>query len=208
MRNKVIARLAVVIGAFVLLASGTPPIVKGQDKPTPPKWEFRAVSFGSDEKENTKKLNDLATETWEYVGPIGNGMVAFRRAMKPILEKTELEKFQGTWVLVSTARIGKVFINDDKTRTITFSGKKWVEKRGEKVIQGGTFQLDDVAKDPKQWTILSSITDPPQTGFGIYQFDGDILKYCRHDELARRPTDFTTKDGDGRFCHVWKRANP
>jgi hypothetical protein len=50
-----------------------------QKKADSPKWEFKAVSFSNDEKESTKKLNDLADEAWEYVGPLGQRLVAFRR---------------------------------------------------------------------------------------------------------------------------------
>jgi hypothetical protein len=46
-------------------------------------WEFRAVSFGTDEKENTRKLNELAAAGWEYVGPLANSMVAFKRYVPP-----------------------------------------------------------------------------------------------------------------------------
>jgi hypothetical protein len=45
------------------------------------KVEQRAVAFGNDEKENTKKLSELAETGWEYVGPLnGTGMIAFRRS--------------------------------------------------------------------------------------------------------------------------------
>jgi len=57
----------------------TPPT----EKADLPKWEFRAVSFTNDEKESTNKLNDLADEGWQYVGPLGNGLVAFRRQHFP-----------------------------------------------------------------------------------------------------------------------------
>jgi hypothetical protein len=49
-----------------------------------PTWEFRAVSFGPDEKESTKKLNELAAAGWEYVGPLANSMVAFKRRVLPV----------------------------------------------------------------------------------------------------------------------------
>jgi hypothetical protein len=42
------------------------------------KWEFKAVSFQA-ESEGTKKLNELAADGWTYVGPLTNGLVAFKR---------------------------------------------------------------------------------------------------------------------------------
>lgn len=50
-----------------------------QEKEPLPKWEHKAVTFGNDEKENIKKLNDLAADGWEYVGPLTPNMVAFKR---------------------------------------------------------------------------------------------------------------------------------
>ena len=43
----------------------------GQEKSGSPAAEYKAVRFGTDEKENTRTLNDLAADGWEYVGPLG-----------------------------------------------------------------------------------------------------------------------------------------
>src|SRR5262245_1130992 len=72
----------VVIGltVFALAAVEQSPAVRAQEKPVSLEpWEFKAVRFGPDEKEATKKLNALASEGWQYVGPLSNGLVAFRR---------------------------------------------------------------------------------------------------------------------------------
>ena len=68
--------------AFAACASlflAVQPPAQGQDKAGSPKWEFKAVAFGGDEKDGTKKLNDLAADGWEYVGPLAQGLVAFKR---------------------------------------------------------------------------------------------------------------------------------
>lgn len=49
-------------------------------------WEFVAISFANKtEKECSSILNELANKGWQYVGPLGNSMVAFqkRRVPKP-----------------------------------------------------------------------------------------------------------------------------
>ncbi len=56
-----------------LMAADSPKTSFGQHA------EFKAVDFAGDEKDSTKKLNDLAADGWEYVGPLGHGLVAFRR---------------------------------------------------------------------------------------------------------------------------------
>jgi len=74
--------VALVIGltVFALGAVEPSPAVRAQEKPaSPERWEFKAVLIGTDEKDATKKLNDLASEGWQYVGPLSNGLVAFRR---------------------------------------------------------------------------------------------------------------------------------
>jgi hypothetical protein len=41
---------------------------------------------------------------------------------------------------------------------------------------------------------------------GIYELKGDDFKACMVMSDQERPTDFTTKEGDGRTLTVWKRA--
>ena len=47
-----------------------------------------------------EKLNDLAADGWEYVGPLGNSMIAFkcsRATLQQIAAKKELAKWEGSW---------------------------------------------------------------------------------------------------------------
>ena len=60
--------------------------VWGQDRDTAPKWEYLAVSLGPHEGEATKRLNELASARWQYVGPLGHNLVAFRRAQRRVDE--------------------------------------------------------------------------------------------------------------------------
>jgi hypothetical protein len=70
--------------ALTLGAIEQRPALHAQEKSASLKeWEFKAVLFGLDEKEATRKLNELASEEWQYVGPLGNGLVAFRRRPSP-----------------------------------------------------------------------------------------------------------------------------
>jgi hypothetical protein len=83
--------VAVVTLLSVFLLTGTCPLsgARGQDKPAPkPAWEWKAVSLGADEKKATEKLNELAADGWEYVGPLANGLVAFKRPNDAFQPKT------------------------------------------------------------------------------------------------------------------------
>ncbi len=79
--------VAALVIALTISAFGTAlqcSAVRSQENLAPvKKWEFKAVAIGADEKEATKKLNDLALEDWQYVGPLSNGLVAFRRPYIP-----------------------------------------------------------------------------------------------------------------------------
>jgi len=79
MRSGVVHLLTVVGWVSFILGSLTAPFATSQEKNAAPKWEYQAVSFGSDEKESTQKLNDLTRAGWEYVGPLAHSLVAFRR---------------------------------------------------------------------------------------------------------------------------------
>jgi len=64
----------------------------------------------------------------------------------------------------------------------------------------------DPSKKPK--TIDYQMTDGFTKGkkqLGIYEVDGDTFKSCFGKPDAERPTDFTSKPGDGRTLSVWKR---
>ena len=56
----------------------------GPEKGDAQKWEFKTVLFTTNEEEGTEKLNKLAESGWQYVGPLGNGLVAFRRHALPL----------------------------------------------------------------------------------------------------------------------------
>jgi uncharacterized protein (TIGR03067 family) len=65
----------------------------------------------------------------------------------------------------------------------------------------------DPSKEPK--TIDYQMTEGFTKGkkqLGIYEVEGDSFKACFGKPGAERPTDFTSKPGDGRTLSVWKRG--
>ncbi|HYT94317.1 MAG TPA: hypothetical protein VEL76_36720 [Gemmataceae bacterium] len=76
-----IVGLVILLGLYLPLLGA--PIAWGQDREVATKWEYRAVVFGPNAKNATKRLNELAAEGWQYVGPLGNNLVAFKRAERP-----------------------------------------------------------------------------------------------------------------------------
>jgi uncharacterized protein (TIGR03067 family) len=123
-------------------------------------------------------------------------------------EKDDKEKLQGTWRAVSAEEGGK---EDPKAKenTLTFDGDNWTIKENDKVRWKGTLKVDSTKK-PK--TIDMAVTEPPpfagKTSLGIYELDGDNLKWCAAEPGEKeRPKEFATK-GTHNLMVVLKREKP
>jgi uncharacterized protein (TIGR03067 family) len=67
-------------------------------------------------------------------------------------------------------------------------------------------KLDPSKKPKASETAYTQGPDQGKTFKGIYQFDGDTVKFCRAgspDDAT--PTEFKTKAGSGRFLAVYRR---
>ena len=108
-------------------------------------------------------------------------------------------QLQGGWTMVSGERDGQAFsasfMKDSKRvakgdeTTVTIQGQLFMK---------ATFTLDP-SKSPK--TIDYSVTGGPYAGkiqFGVYELDGDKVKFCFSTPGKERPTDFSTKLDDRR----------
>ena len=120
--------------------------------------------------------------------------------------KKELAELDGTWVLVSGEREGMPLTDN------VIKDSKRVCKNGETTvtIQGMLFMKAKFTVDPskKPKTIDYEIIDGPNKGktqAGVYELDGDTVKFCFTAPGAERPTDLTAKAGSGRTLSVWKR---
>ncbi len=123
----------------------------------------------------------------------------------------ELQRFQGTWVLISAEMNGKK-VNDThvKQSRITFVGDK-VEvitphQHKEKII-ASVVKLDPT-KNPKEmhW-VRSTGPNAGNTTIAIYEFEGtDQYKICFDPASSGVPKTFGTKEGTGHIWHTWKRV--
>jgi uncharacterized protein (TIGR03067 family) len=127
------------------------------------------------------------------------------RADEPV--DKEMKLMEGEWQMVSGEREGNAFPDEvvKSFKRITKDGETTTETSGTLILKA-KFKVDP-SKKPK--TIDYEITDGPQKGkamIGIYELKGDDFKACMVMSDEKRPTDFTTKDGDGRTLTVWKRV--
>jgi uncharacterized protein (TIGR03067 family) len=118
----------------------------------------------------------------------------------------EMARLQGEWSMVSgeasgmsmpadMVKTGKRVAKDGET-TITMDGRVYFKAK---------FKIDPTKK-PK--TIDYAMTEGPTKGkthLGIYELDGDTVKFCFAAPGKDRPTDFTAKEGSERTSSVWKR---
>jgi uncharacterized protein (TIGR03067 family) len=121
--------------------------------------------------------------------------------------KKDMEKMQGTWLLVSGERDGKKFTDEEiKQAKLIVKGDTWrIPKSEVGTAQEGTFTLDPT-KTPK-WTDSMNGTGPDKgkTWKGIYELEGDTQKVCLAPPGKDRPKEFATKAGSGYILQVWKR---
>jgi len=120
--------------------------------------------------------------------------------------KKEMTQLDGEWSMVSGEANGFAM-----PKEAVNSGKR-VAKDGETTITiGGKVYLKakisiDPTKKPK--AIDYSMTEGPTKGkthLGIYELDGDTVKFCFAAPGKDRPTEFTAKEGSDRTLSVWKR---
>ena len=120
--------------------------------------------------------------------------------------KKEMAQLQGEWRMVSGTADGfsipsemipnskRVCKGDELTATV-----------GGQLVMKARIAIDPSGK-PK--TIDYDVIDGPTKGkkqLGIYELEGDTVKFCFGSPGAERPPDFTSKAGDGRTLSVWKR---
>ena len=121
--------------------------------------------------------------------------------------KKEKQRLEGEWSMVSGE------IDRQPLPAEYVKGARRIARGGETtVLIGGRLFMKarytvDPGKNPR--TIDYVMTGGPTRGktqLGIYELDGDTVKFCFASPGKERPQDFTTKEGSGRTLSVWKRA--
>ena len=120
--------------------------------------------------------------------------------------KNDLAQLQGEWVMVSGNRDGQALSAD-----MLKNSKRLCKNDETTVVVGGQLLMKAKftlapAEKPKgiDYRIIGG-ANAGKTQLGIYELDGDTVKFCFSPPGKDRPIDFATKAGDGRTSSVWKR---
>ena len=122
----------------------------------------------------------------------------------------ELQRFQGSWVLISAEMDGKkVEDTEVKKSRIKYVGRKieiFTPHQHKETIVASIVELD-LTKNPKEMQWIRTVG--PKTGttmIAIYEFEGpDQYKICFDPAGLAVPKEFRTKEGSGHIWHTWKR---
>jgi RNA polymerase sigma factor (sigma-70 family) len=121
------------------------------------------------------------------------------KARRKETAKTDLDRLQGVWSVVSVEQNGKP-AKLEKT-VFMVDGKRACLRTGDGELQGGLYL--DQARTPKTYDFVMS----ERTIEGIYSLDGDTLRLCYNPATgAKRPVGFVTEKDKGQFLFVLKRV--
>jgi uncharacterized protein (TIGR03067 family) len=122
--------------------------------------------------------------------------------------KKDLAKLQGEWSMISAQQDGQEASKD------LIRGSKRVCKEDELTVT-----IDDLlymkakitldpSKKPKaiDYKVIEGFKKG-KTLLGIYEVEGDTVKFCFARPGKDRPDDFTADTGSGRTASVWKRIS-
>jgi uncharacterized protein (TIGR03067 family) len=120
--------------------------------------------------------------------------------------KKEMAQLEGEWSMVSAEANGQALPPE------SVKGAKRVAKDGETTITigGQVFFKAKFTVDPtkKPKAIDYTMTEGPTKGkthLGIYELEGDTVKFCFAAPGKERPTEFSAKEGSEQTLSVWKR---
>ena len=122
--------------------------------------------------------------------------------------KTDVDKFQGTWAFVTWEQNGMPLRPADlKMLQMVVDRDRYELKRNDEINEAGTIKVDST-KSPKQIELkITKGDDAGKTQLGVYELDGDTLKFCVSipPGSKERPSAFETKEGSNTLLLVLKR---
>ena len=131
-------------------------------------------------------------------------------ATRPAQTVPDQQAIQGTWQSLTEEMRGQPSPGDPRDHQMIFSGNAFRLINGDEVLIRGTFTLDP-GKSPKVIEMKVSEGaggDAEAAVHGIYELNGDQLKWCSTEPGSPSgPKEFTTK-GTSNVLIVLKRPSP
>jgi uncharacterized protein (TIGR03067 family) len=137
----------------------------------------------------------------------GSASLTPAQEAKNDLTRQEVDKLQGTWLLVGRERGGEKD-PEEKVKAmkgrLTVKGGKFTFKVGDLNFTG-TVTLDP-SKSPRRLDI-SFVTASGEKGkaVGIYELQGDTFRECFDAEGKERPAEFKTRPGSDQILQTFRR---
>jgi uncharacterized protein (TIGR03067 family) len=131
-------------------------------------------------------------------------LLAACNRQQPAAPKTDLDRFQGTWYLVSATKDGTPLPEDKvKQTTIVFKGDtfRFPDSAEYATSKSGTIKLDET-QTPKA---MDAISTDKEVMLGIYALDENGYKVCFAPPGKPRPVDMGSAAGSGQILQVWAR---
>jgi uncharacterized protein (TIGR03067 family) len=122
--------------------------------------------------------------------------------------QNDLERFQGTWELQSEVIDGQKQPEEPVTTRMTYTGDKWIQKKGAEIIMLGSSVLRP-DRSPNEIDIMP--ISGPSAGkvlLGIYRFSDNMYENCFVLPGKERPSEFSSKPDTGHFHVFFKRLKP
>jgi len=111
----------------------------------------------------------------------------------------------GNWTMIEGEADGQDLAEDVLNNSkLAIANDRHTVTLGDELLKG-THALDTTAS-PLQIDATDEVGPfAGQTLAGIFKVEGDLFSVCFAGPGEERPTEFTTKSGTGKLCHVWKR---
>jgi len=148
----------------------------------------------------------MKTRPFEFL--IGLAAVALSTAWAADTEamKKDMAQLQGEWSMVSGSADGNAMPDAMReTARRVCKGAETTVTIGAQLLMKAKFTIDPSRK-PKtiDYEMIDGLTKGKRQ-LGIYELEGDTVKFCFGSPGSERPPDFTSKQGDGRTLSVWRR---
>jgi uncharacterized protein (TIGR03067 family) len=120
--------------------------------------------------------------------------------------RKDMEQLQGEWTMIAGERDGEQLPEKIlKTGKRVANGDLTIISVNGTTMMKGTFTIDPTHSPKTIDYVLTEGRNKGKTQLGIYEFDGDTLKFCVAAVGLERPTAFEAKEGSGWSYVVWKK---